>query len=226
VLAAWKRHTDPQAAQAEAERLHEQRALHLSPSWSGMVHINGDLDPDGGLVVLNVLQALSEPANLDPSDTRTPAQCRADALVEMCRRYEQGGQEGSRRPPRLLITIPWHTLRSGNGIIDTEAGPIGAESARRLCCDATVSRVLLDPDRVPVEIGRATRVIPPALRRTLDLRDQHCTYPGCDVPARWCDAHHIIHWADGGKTCLSNLRLLCSRHHSAAHQKDWHPQRE
>ena len=103
---------------------------------------------------------------------------------------------------------------------------MGAESARRLCCDATVSRVLLDPDRVPVEIGRATRVIPPALRRTLDLRDQHCTYPGCDVPARWCDAHHIIHWADGGKTCLSNLRLLCSRHHSAAHQKDWHPQRE
>jgi hypothetical protein len=226
VLAAWKRTADPQVAEAEAERLRGLRALHLSGSWSGMVHLSGDLDPASALEVLPVIQALSEPANLDPNDTRTPAQARADALVEICRRCTQTNGEGKRPPARVLVTIPWNTLSAGEGIVDTEAGPISAETARRLTCDATVSRIILDPQSVPIEMGRATRVIPDRLRRLLELRDPHCTHPGCHIPARWCDAHHIRHWADGGKTEISNLRLLCSRHHTAAHQDTWRPQRE
>jgi len=216
VLAEWKRQADPQAAAAEAERLHELRALHLSEDWSGMLALHGLLDPESGLIVRHALEALTDPANLDPADSRTPAQARADALVEVCRRYLQGGN-GSRRHPRVLVTIPWGTLQDGNGIVDTELGPIPAETARRLACDATISRVLLDPQSVPIEMGRATRVIPDQLRRLLEQRDPHCTHPGCHIPARWCEAHHIIHWADGGKTDLSNLRLLCSRHHTTAH---------
>ncbi|MBN2114118.1 MAG: HNH endonuclease, partial [Acidimicrobiia bacterium] len=73
---------------------------------------------------------------------------------------------------------------------------------------------------------RATRIIPPALRKALELRDQHCTHPGCQVPARWCDAHHIQHWADGGKTDLSNLRLLCRKHHHDTHHHQPYPRRE
>ena len=73
--------------------------------------------------------------------------------------------------------------------------------------------------------GKARRSIPPALRRALDLRDQHCTHPGCDMPARYCDAHHILHWADGGKTEISNLRLLCRHHHRTAHNHQPYPQR-
>ena len=225
VLATWKRQTDPQAAEIEVERLRELRGLHVSKHWTGMVHLNGDLDPAGGLVVLEALRSLAEPANLDPSDRRTPAQARADALVEVCQRFLQGG-DGKRHPAQVLVTIPWNTLHAGRGIVDTEAGPIGAATARQLVCDATISRVLLDPQSVPIEMGRATRVMPNRLRRLLELRDQGCTHPGCDRPATWCDAHHILHWADGGPTDLSNLRLLCAHHHTLAHQDDWHPKRE
>jgi hypothetical protein len=226
LLAAWKQTADAGAAEAEAERLHARRALHLSKGWSGMLHLSGDLDPAGGLIVQAAIRSLSDPANLNPQGTRTPAQARADALVGICRHYTQGGGSRPRRPPRVLVTIPWSTLHQGNGIVDTEAGPISAGTARRLTCDATVSRVLLDPESVPVELGRATRVIPASLRQLLEARDRHCTWPGCDRPASWCDAHHVVHWAEGGRTDLDNLQLLCSRHHTAAHQGEWRPKRE
>jgi hypothetical protein len=191
-----------------------------------MVHLSGDLDPESGLTVTTALRSLAEPAALDPQDTRTPAQRWADALAEICRRYLQGDRTGSRRPPQVMVTVPWDTLQTGHGVIDTEVGPIPAETARRLTCDATISRVLLDPQSVPIEMGRATRVIPHRLRRLLELRDQRCTSPGCQIPARWCEAHHIIHWADGGTTDPANLRLLCSRHHTQAHEQDSYHQRE
>ena len=72
--------------------------------------------------------------------------------------------------------------------------------------------------------GEARRVIPTALRRALELRDKGCTHPGCDAPTRWCEAHHITHWAQGGKTELSNLRLLCRTHHGHEHDHPY-PQR-
>lgn len=224
MLAGWRRSTDPEGAEADAERLREQRALHVSPVWSGMVHLSGDLDPEGGAVVLAALRSLAEPAALDSADTRTPAQCRADALVEICRRHGQGG--GSRRGPQVLVTIPWDTLHAGRGVVDTETGPISGATARRLCCDATVSRVLLAPESVPVDMGRATRVVPAPLRRLVELRDGGCTHRGCGMPARFCDVHHRRHWADGGSTDLANLRLLCARHHTTVHQHDRHRRQE
>ncbi len=89
-----------------------------------------------------------------------------------------------------------------------------------------MSRIIVDNDGVPVSAGQARRTIPPPLRRALDLRDRHCTHPGCDIPARWCDAHHIVHWAQGGRTELANLRLLCRLHHRTAHNHQPYPRRE
>ena len=225
VLAGWKKNTDPDAAEAEAERLHGLRALHLSEDWSGMLRLHGLLDPESGLVVRHALEALSDPASLDPADTRTPAQARADALVEVCRRHLDGKPGGASRP-HVSITVPWDTLQQGHGVVDTGVGPIPAETARRLACDATISRIIVDEHGVPGRAGKARRTIPPPLRRALDLRDQHCTHPGCDMPARYCDAHHILHWADGGKTEISNLRLLCRAHHRTAHNHQPYPRRQ
>jgi hypothetical protein len=226
VLNTWKRSVDADAAEAEAERRHQMRALHLSKNWAGMVHVSGDLDPAGGLVVFKALASLSDPANLDANDLRTPAQARADALVELCQQHLQGGGEGKKHPPRVLVTIPWNTLQEGKGILDTEAGTIGGHTLRRLTCDATISRVLLDPASVPIDMGQATRVVSGSLRRLLETRDKGCTHPGCDRPPAWCEAHHITHWADGGTTDLANLQLLCTHHHHLTHQDDWHPKRE
>ena len=225
VMAEWKQNADPEGAEAEADSRRRMRALHLSKDWSVMLRLSGLLDPESGLIVQQALRPLAERAALDPRDTRTPPQRQADALVEICRRYEQGSN-GKRRPPQVLVTIPWDSLRTGRGVVDTEAGPIGGLTTRRLTCDATISRVLLDPESVPIDLGRATRVVPDNLRKLLELRDQGCTRPGCDIPARWCDAHHQTHWADGGTTDLPNLELLCSRHHTLAHEGEWHPRRE
>ena len=88
------------------------------------------------------------------------------------------------------------------------------EDIRRICCDSTISRIVFGPAGEPVDIGRTTRVVPAAMRRAVIARDRHCTHPGCDRPARWCDIHHIWHWTDGGPTALWNLKLLRLSHES------------
>ena len=67
-----------------------------------------------------------------------------------------------------------------------------------------------------LSVGRKTRTIPPPIRRAVAFRDLGCRFPGCS--SRHCDAHHVVHWADGGKTKLSNLVLLCRRHHRMLHK--------
>jgi hypothetical protein len=38
--------------------------------------------------------------------------------------------------------------------------------------------------------------------------------------------HHIRHWAHGGPTTLSNLALLCRRHHRAVHEEGYQVERQ
>jgi hypothetical protein len=73
----------------------------------------------------------------------------------------------------------------------------------------------------PLEVGRATRVIQPAQRAALAVRDRGCVFPGCDRPLAWCDAHHLWHWIDGGPTDLGNLAMVCRAHHRAVHEGGW-----
>jgi len=93
---------------------------------------------------------------------------------------------------------------------------VPAGTSRRIACDA--SRVVMthDSDGSVLDVGRKTRTVPPAIRRALNHRDGGCRFPGCGL--RFCDAHHIKHWADGGETRLDNLVLLCRRHHRAVHE--------
>ena len=74
----------------------------------------------------------------------------------------------------------------------------------------------------PLDIGRSTRTVPPHLRKAVIQRDQHCQFPGCHQPPSRCDAHHLIHWSQGGPTSLGNLRLLCKFHHLVViHRWGW-----
>jgi hypothetical protein len=79
-------------------------------------------------------------------------------------------------------------------------------------------RVVLSARSEPLDVGRRTKVVPPSMRRAVIVRDRTCRFPGCDRPHPWCDAHHIVHWADGGPTAASNLVLLCRRHHRLVHR--------
>jgi hypothetical protein len=101
---------------------------------------------------------------------------------------------------------------------------VSAETSRRLACDATRVVMRHDADGNVVEVGARTRTIPPALRRVLQYRDRGCRFPGCGLP--FGQGHHIRHWADGGPTTLSNLAMLCRRHHRAVHEDGFTMERE
>lgn len=100
-----------------------------------------------------------------------------------------------------------------------EDGPhISAETVRRLACDASIFRVVDGENGEPLNIGRKSRLIPPALRRALRMRDDGCRFPGC-THKYFVDGHHIKHWADAGETSLDNLALLCRHHHRLVHEQ-------
>jgi hypothetical protein len=132
----------------------------------------------------------------------------------------KGGDEDPRDRPELTVIVDLQALRgSSDGRCDLpEVGPITPETARRMACDASVARVITSGSSEPLDVGRRTPVVPASLRRAIAVRDGGCRFPACDRPAGWCDAHHVVHWADGGETNLSNLVLLCRPHHRMAHQ--------
>ena len=122
--------------------------------------------------------------------------------------------------PHVVVTMDVQTLleRSGRRSELADTGPLTPDAARRLACDAQVTRVLTDAGSEPMELGRRTKLVPPGLRRALAVKDRGCRFPGCDRPPGWTDAHHVRHWADGGETGLGNLVLLCRPHHRAIHR--------
>lgn len=221
VVEYWKAAADPGGWESEQETLLERRSLHASVYWDRMVRIDGDLDPEGGQVVLTALQSAVDTAALDPADRRSPAQARADALVEICRQHLDQADlptSGGERP-HLDVVVDLDALQGRGGRAELpDTGPITPEAARRLACDSSVCRVITRGRSAVLDVGRRTRVVPAALRRALVVRDRGCRAPGCDRPPRWCDAHHLIAWVDGGRTDLANLILLCRRHHRMVHE--------
>jgi hypothetical protein len=222
VVEHWRQAADPRTAAAEADRIYELRRLHVSPTLGGMVRVDGDLDPETGQTFITALRALQDPDARRPGDIRTAAQRRADALGEICRQWLDATERPSvaRERPHVVVTVDLQALGGGASRAELEdAGAISASAARRLACDAGVSRVITRGRTQPLEVGRRTPVVPAGLRRAVVVRDRHCRFPGCDRPHSWCDAHHAVHWADGGQTSLANLVLLCRRHHRLVHER-------
>ena len=143
-------------------------------------------------------------------DRRSPAQRRADALGEVCRGWLDGSERAvvAGERPHVTVIVDMETLAGRGGRTETSEGVrLGPATIRRLCCDASVARVVVAGRSEPLEVGRATRVVAPALRRALRVRDGGCAFPACDRPPSWCDAHHVRHWADGGETALGKVSL-------------------
>ena len=215
---------DPDGVLAGANDNYDRRYLHLSQTLDGIFRIDGQLDAEGGATLRTALNALEEPWLAD--DNRSAAQRRADALVELGRQRLDAGNlpEVGGQKPHLTVTASVDTLAKQPGAPAAELEwslPITADMARRITCDCAKTRVLLDARSEPIDVGRYTRTVPPALRRALVIRDKHCRFPGCDRPADWCDGHHLIHWIDGGQTTLANTCLLCRRHHRFVHELGW-----
>jgi 5-methylcytosine-specific restriction endonuclease McrA len=232
IVRGWRR-VDRQAEAREAARQHAGRALHVYQVEDGTVVVRGRLAPEVGALLLRALEAAREtlyqrarvsgvPAPADPAMERpTRAQQQADALAllaETALHHElDPGAPGERY--QVVVHVDAVVLadpaQPGQSVME-EGSHVPAETSRRLACDA--SRVVMrhDDDGRVMEVGARTRTIPPALRRALHHRDRSCRFPGCGV--RVGQGHHVRHWAQGGPTTLTNLVLLCRRHHRAVHE--------
>ena len=145
---------DPDREEGRAERRHQRRGLWLSPTWDGMVAIDGLLEPEAGQTVLAALEPLARPA--DAHDDRSGGQRTADALTELARRHLEAGRlpkTGGVRP-QLLVTVELDSLLGRPGSLAGDlggVGPLDPEACRRLACDSAVTRVLVTrhPHRPP-----------------------------------------------------------------------------
>jgi hypothetical protein len=228
-----------QQALAELERA-ERRAYHDRGLWltdiagTSKVRVTGWLDQDGAAAVRAALDPLCAPRTMrrapsgdndaDPADVRSAGQRRVDALVEVCRLASACGElpdNGGDRP-QVVVTIDFDRLREQVGVGTFEDGSqLSPAAVRRLACDAGIIPVMLGSASQVLDVGRQSRLATGALRRALVLRDRGCAFPGCDRPPRWTDAHHIVHWSNGGPTELPNLVLLCGYHHRLIHHSEW-----
>ncbi len=218
-------------------RDHDRRWFACDQTFGGVFVLRGELDAEGGAILKTAIDALCLPTG--PDDRRIGSQRRADALVDLASRQLQDGSLGSThgQRPHLTLTASIETLRAVPDAAAAELtaiGPVHAQTARRLACDAVCTTVTIAAQandseitgclqqHKPLSVGRDTRVIPSHIRTALHVRDRGCRLPGCDRPPQWTDGHHIQHWADDGRTELSNLLSMCRRHHRFVHEKGWH----
>lgn len=205
---------DPKGYAAEESEQVENRRLSLSTWMDGSMLLSGVLDAFGGAALRTALEPLARRSG--EHDHRERERRLADALVELA----SGGAERA----QLQVTSSVETLLglAGAPAADMEFSlPISAATVERLACDCSVTRVLLDSESTVIDVGRSKRVVSGPARRALNARDGSCRWPGCDRPASWSAAHHVVHWTHGGTTDLDNLVLLCHRHHRMVHEGKW-----
>jgi 5-methylcytosine-specific restriction endonuclease McrA len=241
IVRGW-RYVDRNAERRTAALQHAFRGLHMYPDHDGTVVVRGRLAPESGALLMRALDAARETLykrrratetatqNVRNVSAETPTfpQQQADALVllaEAALHHEiDPGAPGERY--QVVVHVDAKVLADaehpGQSVLE-DGVRVSAETSQRLACDA--SRVVMreDAEGRLVEVGARTRTIPPALRRALHRRDGGCRFPGCGL--RIAEGHHIRHWAHGGPTKLSNLALLCRRHHRAVHEEGFEVER-
>ncbi len=147
----------------------------------------------------------------------------AKGLVAVCRYFLDHAQAPAQRGgrPTVVVTVDVETLAAASGgsaRLDSGAYVRG-DLARRLACDAGLTRLITDPQSMPLDVGRRTRTISPAQARGVIHRDRHCRFEGCTAPPWACEVHHGAFWArDRGRTDVDQLFLLCWHHHSLTHR--------
>jgi hypothetical protein len=217
------RNADRAASTRDVNEIHRGRFLCRSVDGSGRMTISIELTEEAGALVMAALERAmaeadaSRDASTAEDEASFPAR-QADALVDMARAYLAGESAKSTSPAdhyQVVVHVDEAALRAEPA--EGARSDLPIESVRRLCCDAGVVVVTEDDKGNPLDLGRKHRVVQPALRRALIARDRHCCYPGC-AHTRWLEAHHVMHWIDGGRTSLDNTLLLCSVHHRRLHE--------
>ncbi|MEV0801200.1 DUF222 domain-containing protein [Kribbella sp. NPDC050281] len=124
---------------------------------------------------------------------------------------------------QLSVTIDFDDLRAATANATGAlvfGDNLSAGAIRRLACDAEILPIVLGSKSQPLDVGTSQRLVTRPMRRALNARDKGCVV--CGAPPIQCEAHHVVPWLEGGVTAVSNLVLLCKRHHNALHSGHWH----
>ena len=227
LVRAWRR-VDRQEELEEADKRHQHRYVRAYTDEDGMLVLRARLEPEVGAVVMRALEAAADRLYRETEDGEkteekeiSGEQKRADALGLVAESALKGELDNGTRGDRfqVVVHVDAEALEDpdqpGQSVLE-DGIRVSAETSRRLACDAAKVVMTHSPDGSVLDVGRKTRSVPPALRRALTHRDRSCRFPGCGL--KFCDAHHIEHWAEGGRTKLDNLLLLCRFHHRLVHE--------
>ena len=214
----------------EDQQSFESRRLFFSELADGQYFIQGQFDPISGKIIRKALEAITQKlwSDTEPQMRHeySPAQMRADALVMLAQNFV--GDKTLTSPTLTAdIVIDINDITPGNSttiflktMLEKQTPIISTHSKgqlKQMLCDCEISTpIKLQTGRY--DLGRKVRTAPTHLKKQLVLETQTCSIKGCVAPAKWCDAHYIKHWIDGGTTSLDNLVLLCRRHHTITHQ--------
>lgn len=233
-LVDWCHRIDPEAVDTAACDAYEQRQVRVGQADDrGRVFADVQLDVEGGEILRTALDTAADAA-FKPDDDRTIEQRRADALVDLAAFYLAHGQDvpdcGGERP-HVGVRVDLEALEGRAGaaaaILLASGEPISGATARRLACDAQISRIITAGPSLVLDVGRATQTIPTGTRKAVIARDGRCVADGCTTRPALCEIHHIIPWtptpgqAAGGPTNPYNLALLCRHHHRRVHHDGW-----
>ncbi len=229
----WDQLADPDGCEEAAERRRARRDVSVHQTFAGMWIGSMTLDPVSGAIVAGELARIEQRLfTADVEDARrtegegaagagelrrTPAQRRADALVEMATRSRSAPETGRRPAPLFSVLVDYPTL-SGRVCELANGHVVSPGSLVPWLSKADIERVVFEADG-RVEVAAASRFFSGATRRAIEVRDRTCTHPTCEIPAERCQVDHIVPWAQGGPTTQENGRLLCGYHNRLRNQR-------
>jgi len=222
----WSFYADPDGSDRSDHTHYAARSLYFSQSIYGLWFGNMTLDSPAGDVIHGELDRLTTEmfeadwaaakarlgrAPLHSELDRTPAQRRADALVEMAIRSRTAPPGGQRPAPLFTVLVGWETLY--DRVCELSNGTVLAPSAVVPWLDgAQLERVVFGPQSLPIDVGARRRLFRGATRRAVEVAGRECFHQTCEIPAEDCEADHIVPFIEGGPTIVANGQLACDYH--------------
>jgi hypothetical protein len=214
---------DMEAAQAAQDRRNARRSLRMTQTADGMLALHGQGSGVGAEFVQSAMHAFRRPDA--PGEHRNPEQRSWDALVEVCRVALDAAKAPANRGvrPHVLVCVDEETIRRDTGVAETAwSGPLPWSEIRPLLADSSISRLVIDPNGLPLEAGEAVRSVPTGLWKALQLRDRVCAGDGCDIPAAWCQVMHLdVPYRLQGRLTLDTAAPGCTFHHRMLDHHGW-----
>jgi hypothetical protein len=233
----WASALDPDGVKPREELAMQRRYFTIGRDIDGLAKVSGLLPTEQAATIRAVLDAYANPrtkrtvefspaggtASDEPRDPRTPGQKRADVVhaVFAAQARDAGVPTMGSAHPTLIVTTTKAELETERGCAEIDGAPISMASAKRIACTGGTQSLVFGDDGEVLYLGRSERFFTAGQRRAIAVRDKRCVIPGCSIPARWCEVHHVIAARDGGATDIDNGVLLCWFHHQNIDDGPW-----